>query len=226
MEYAAPIDVAALEKAVTDLLKDQRAVAYAAPENIKYSAFTRLSRCTVFPAKSRSYDILNEMGSAFVRYRAWGNDRGFGYKILNGETPSQIFQDDHDWFRPPSPPPGFTHPHRIVFGLPHAYSPSKVWGNETRRASPLFFHVHKTPAGQYFGLMFDLRSEFLAPSPTGGPATIKDPMSGIKVPVTPDWSMLDELHNGVIPISRFPRSKSRASGPIPLADGIKLTKIF
>ena len=229
-------DCAELKKAVTDLLKFQRTATYTAPEDVSYSAFTCLSRHTIFElsgqAGSEPYPILNAMGNAFVRYRAWGHEATIlkgDTANLYGEPAKQIFKADHDSFRNRQAlPTNFKHPDRIVFGLPHPYSKfgeqSEVWGGkDTRRASPLFFHVHKTSTGQYLGLMFDLRSEFLAPRPTGGPGIIKDPKWGTDVPLTPDWSMLDELHNGEIPAKGSTRSTGTA---IKLTKNVTLTKIF
>ena len=224
-DWTVPKDSAELKEEVTELLKVQRKAVHTVPDDIKYSAFTCLSRCTVFSlagaAHSTPYPVLNAMGSAFVRYRAWGN----GGKILSGATSNQIFQADHDWFKNPSAlPSSFTHPHRIVFGLPLPYSQTDIWGgHETRRASPLFFHIHKASQNLYFGLMFDLRSEFLAPGTAGAPATIAVPNSTSNVPVTPDWSMLDELHDGAIPTTGSTRSRTSL---ISLTPGMTLTKIF
>ena len=214
-------DAAAMKATAENLLIDQRKSPHHVPADIKYSAFTCLSRCTVFSLDTEPaptpYQLLNAMGSAFVRYRAWGR---YG-QILNQEPSNKIFKADHDWFRGPADKE-FTHPHRIVFGLPLPYSDNLVWGGrETRRASPLFFHIHKATPNLYLGLMFDLRSQFLAPSACGGRATIADPRTNLPVTITPDWSMLDELHDGAIPTRR-----SKALRPISLIDGITCTRIF
>ena len=65
-DWVVPKDTTELKAAVVELLKVQRTDIYSAPEDIKYSAFTYLSRCTVFSldpkVKATAYDVLNEMG--------------------------------------------------------------------------------------------------------------------------------------------------------------------
>jgi CRISPR-associated protein Cmr1 len=69
-------------------------------------------------------------------------------------------------------------PARAVFGLPHNYffrdfSPKRgsVQTAGIRRASPLFFHVHQLPAGQFVPVISFLPAVFL---PEGAPITYKN----------------------------------------------------
>lgn len=217
-QWTLPADTAALGKAIQTILVGQRQFAPATPEYYEYSAFTLHSRGTVLAIKNAvettPYQLLDAMGSAFVRYRAWGR---FG-KILNNEDANQIFKDDHNWFRTGPIRTGFQHPDRVVFGLPYPYSQNVIWGGkDVRRASPLFFHVHKASPKLHLGLMFDLRSQFLALG-----TTLTNPKSPLtQVAVTPDWAMIDELLEGAIPSSR-----SGKAAPISLIDGIVRTRIF
>ena len=115
-------------------------------------------------------EVLNEYGKEMVRYRSWGRNG----KILDGEDSERNFKDDHDWAKAASkgmkPPPHLPynfHPRRAVFGLPHNYGKGvevKPSSREhDRRASPLFFHVHKID-NEYVGVALLLCSQFL---PTG-----------------------------------------------------------
>lgn len=189
--WAVGTDAPSLRSGIQTLLKTSRSITTATPEDVAYSAFTAHTRSTVVNMhsgqKTNGYAVLNAMGSAFVRYRAWGRNN----KILDRESANQIFVDDHNWLRGGDIREGFKHPDRIVFGLPHPYD-KKIWGgDDTRRASPLFFHVHRATPSVHLGLIFDLRSMFL---PSG--TTLKDPKSNTKVTVSPDWTLLNDMLDG------------------------------
>lgn len=219
--WSAASSVPALQIAIRGLItpaKNAPAAAAKTPEGIDFSAFTPHSRSTVVAMKksehATAYNVLNAMGSAFVRYRAWGN-RG---SILAGEPATKIFEDDHNWFRGGPLRPGFAHPDRIVFGLPHPYDKRVIWGgDETRRASPLFFHVHRASADQYLGVIFDLRSRFL---PAG--TTLPDPKSRQRqVSITPDWTLLDDMLDGEVTIE-----VNNVPTPVPLFRDAVCTRVF
>ncbi|RJQ72318.1 MAG: type III-B CRISPR module RAMP protein Cmr1 [Desulfobacteraceae bacterium] len=99
-------------------------------------------------------EALAKMGKDFVFFRGWGHNG----KVL-GEPREGNFPYDHDLFKRIPPRNRNTeHPQRIVFGLPQNYGrfeqdqvipadtgPKDKW--LTRRASPLFFHVHQAGDG-------------------------------------------------------------------------------
>ena len=90
--------------------------------------------------------VLDGLGRGFLRYRA----NGQGGKPVGGQAIDASFRDDHDWFKTCNRFAGGRGeyiPKRTAFGLPHNYN-SKTFGvtgsdGVDRRASPLFFHVHK-----------------------------------------------------------------------------------
>src|SRR5690625_3249887 len=81
-----------------------------------------------------------------IRYRSWGR-RG---KILSVVDSEKNFKDDHDLMLK-AKGRRKRHPDRIVFGLPHNYwfsSTKKSYAVKpayglSRRASPLFIHIHQ-----------------------------------------------------------------------------------
>lgn len=99
-------------------------------------------------------EALAKMGKDFVFFRGWGHNG----KVL-GVPREGNFPYDHDLFeRIPPRNRNTEHPQRIVFGLPQNYGkpeqdqvipadtgPKDKW--LTRRASPLFFHVHQAVDG-------------------------------------------------------------------------------
>jgi len=90
---------------------------------------------------------------------------------VDGNRSEQNFRDDHDWFRREGNfenGRGSFVPRRTAFGLPHSYSSrERVTGHLIgdkpieRRASPLMFHVHRTPDRKFFGVVLSLSTRFL-----------------------------------------------------------------
>ena len=137
-------------------------------------------------------EVLNEYGKEMVRYRSWGRDG----KILDGEGSKRKFPEDHDWAKGKWFP-NF-HPRRAVFGLPHNYKKGvevKPSSREhDRRASPLFFHVHKI-GGEFVGVALLLRSQFL---PDGEKILAKKPASSEKVSFKKEcWGVLTKFMDGI-----------------------------
>jgi CRISPR-associated protein Cmr1 len=112
----------------------------------EWTAFSLASRIIVVSADNRDRSplaILDKIGREMVRYRSWGRNG----KVLGNVDSEQNFEDDHDlmkqdWKQRQS------HPHRIVFGLPHNYGQPTTEHvepaeNHDRRASPLFIHIHQ-----------------------------------------------------------------------------------
>lgn len=192
--WTAPVDASSLRAAIRALLVHPHQLKTPTPEDVDYSAFTSHSRSTVISMnrgqRESGYHLLDAMGSAFVRYRAWGRNG----RILNSEDANGLFEDDHNWFRGGPVRDGFEHPDRIVFGLPHPYDKTIIWGgDDVRRASPLLFHVHRASPSQHLGLIFDLRSRFLPED-----KKLVDPISRKQVSASPDWTFLDDVLNGEV----------------------------
>ncbi|WP_321491789.1 type III-B CRISPR module RAMP protein Cmr1 [uncultured Desulfobacter sp.] len=109
-------------------------------------------------------ETLDQMGRDFVFFRSWGKNG----KVLNKPS-EKNFQFDHDLFRKIQPRDRQTeHPQRITFGLPHNYGKNvqdqviPANNDLTRRASPLFFHVHQASADNLpIGVLTYLPARFL-----------------------------------------------------------------
>ena len=151
-----------------------------------WTAWSKESRVLCFSVKGlRPTRLLDRYGGLMSDFRFW-----------HGAGRSQ-FRNDHDMLydylttgqEPPRPP------ERIAFGLPHNYffkslsdrrakrfvkaevtPEKKPQGTElTRRASPLFFHVHQTENENPVGVVAFLPSLFL---PEPARVTIADTSSG------------------------------------------------
>ncbi len=105
-----------------------------------------------------SLKLLDLLGREFVHFRSWG----LNGKVLWKDS-EQNFKDDHDLSKEPNDK---AFPQRAVFGLPHNYGkfesksvrPAKL----ERRASPLFFHVHRmSDASKPKALVVFLPARFL-----------------------------------------------------------------
>ncbi len=177
------------EERLTDLLKPTSGNGKEGPEISRF-LFQHHIRFIKLKRRNSAMSVLNQYGEEMIRYRSWGRNG----KILDGEDSEKNFKDDHDWAKAASkgmkPPPHLPynfHPRRAVFGLPHNYG--KGVGvkpeNHERRASPLFFHVHKI-GSKFVGVALLLCSQFLPPK-----EMIK---AGKKtVPANPDWKVLTDF---------------------------------
>ncbi len=158
-------------------------------EEPRISAFYCGSRIDCLLEGDNALDLLNKYGEAMIRYRSWGKN---GY-ILNGKLHSEKrFSEDHDWFKREKTDAQF-HPKRAVFGLPHNYfNPEDQERAEVkpqqhdRRASPLFFHVHRYGEGNHAGVALLMRSQFL-------PDNERIKARNKAVPAKPDWSVLTDF---------------------------------
>ncbi len=149
--WTAPGNVEELRAKIQELFRDMR-LGNALPE---YTAFSGQSRVAVWPSSSGALELLDEVGREMVRYRSYGQRVRDKRIILDGETPNQIFWDDHDLVRDVITGQEInSHPRRVVFGLPHNYRMSgktvKVEPESRklqRRGSPLFIHIHRLTSG-------------------------------------------------------------------------------
>lgn len=139
----------------------------------KISAFSKNTQIDILVERNgvnASMTLLNEYGEQMQRFRSWGFKRSNGHKLPDGTSAEQNFQQDHDWFKDSdwrNTHPNF-HPKRAIFGLPHNYFTApdqsatvQPCGNFERRASPLFFHVHKMAENKYLGISIIIHSDFL-----------------------------------------------------------------
>ncbi len=186
--WQAPSTPKEYDEAVRSLFPEKRVATE--PPFTAFSAYSKIDR--LFERNS-PFVVLNSFGHAMLDYRSWGQS-GKGNELPGGKVSEKRFKDDHDWFRVAGwrkDHPNF-HPQRVIFGLPHNYhkdnkhhvTPSK----HERRASPLFFHVHKI-GNSYLGLALRIRSAFL---PQGEHINT----GGRNVPAKVEWSILDDFIEG------------------------------
>ena len=179
--WIAPVDVSCYKKEVASLLSK---LAYGMPE---YSAFTAESRITLLTTGKDAFSVLDQIGNKMQIHRSWQKEKNF--------------KPDHDLIR------DFTlgsvtlqHPDRVAFGLPHNYffSSSKAKADikpesQTRRASPLIFHIHKFGANDYAGFACILPSQFL---PVGEQINIMNKTYSTLVPQNIDYRVLHNFIDG------------------------------
>ena len=202
--WAAPVDADAYAREIRQLLPS----AMLAPAQPPFSAFWRDSRVEHLLTASSCYEALSAFGKALLMFRGWGKNG----KVL-GVPSEQRFKADHDWFRNAAAfrhdHPDF-HPLRVVFGLPHNYDKNHHHVNpsvQNRRASPLFYHVHRV-GQQYFGIAIYLPCQFL-------PAGEQINANGQDVPANINWSVItdfldNQVGNPPAPdaVARFPAKKA------------------
>ena len=161
-----------------------------------FSAFSQETRIDLLEKSTTPYNVLNAFGKKMLLYRSWGKDG----KVL-GEESEKRFKADHDWSK--GQYSRDFHPKRVIFGLPHNYGkgdhlavtpekhrepyPVGVYKHD-RRASPLFFHVHKI-GSEYVGVSLLLPATFL-------PQGEKINAGGTNVPAKIEWSVLTDFLDG------------------------------
>lgn len=133
-----------------------------------FSAFSAFSMVDISASGTNSVQLLDQIGEKQQRYRGYGQNSSGEHKV-NNHLALQLFSDDHDTlysFVAERINP--TQPRRVVFGLPHNVRFSNGRGsvnieiaekNKTRRASPLFIHIHKL-GNQYYAVQTLLAAEF------------------------------------------------------------------
>jgi len=152
-----------------------------------YSAISQTTRLDVLLQANTAYRVLNEFGKAQMFYRSWGH----GGQVL--QQPSEKrFKPDHDWKY--NHRPANFHPRRVVFGLPHNYGPNPNMHvtpeHHERRASPLFFHVHRLTDQSFIGISLLLKSAFL-------PEGERINAGGTKVPANIEWNVITGFLDGM-----------------------------
>jgi len=152
-----------------------------------FSAFSALSRVDVsVPDGSSALDVLDSVGCAQMTFRQGP---------IGAESRDKPFVDDARMAAGvlAGKPPGRL-PRRAVFGLPHSYRFAGEGGGRvsfdaggerrTRRASPLFTHVHADGA-RYAAIQTVLPSRFL---PEGDHVVVN---RRYELEPNPDWGVLD-----------------------------------
>jgi len=137
----------------------------------EYTAFSNQSRVWIAQAGPDALGLLNNLGYEMLRYRSYGHEINGKHMLPGQNEAEQIFADDLDLLL------DFchgneitTHPRRVVFGLPHNYyfkstgtnvdiSPASK--NCSRRASPLFIHIHAFNPRSYAAVVTLLPAIFL-----------------------------------------------------------------
>lgn len=117
-----------------------------------FTAFAKNTRIDLSLSGKNAPNLLNKVGEELQLYRSWGK-----YKKVNGKPAEQKFPHSHDLMldvanlNQPS-----AIPDKAVFGLPQNYFFSSAdkyvefsmdEQGCSRRASPLFMHVHQFPNG-------------------------------------------------------------------------------
>lgn len=133
-----------------------------------FTAFSKHSRIDLSAHDKDMMNLLNKAGSEQQLYRSWGRNGKVGNR--NAE---QNFKDDHDLLLKVAQgaQPALL-PQRAVFGLPHNYHFSSGANVEiasktesgSRRASPLFIHIHTFPDGSAVLIQSLLPATFLPSS--------------------------------------------------------------
>ncbi|MGL6260385.1 type III-B CRISPR module RAMP protein Cmr1 [Vibrio sp. WXL210] len=135
-----------------------------------FTALSALTESDVSVSNSRDWQAcLQEIGDKQQVYRSFGR-----HNKVAGKQALQLFHKDHDViFDFIMSKKLASHPQRIVFGLPHNYYFSSIRdrrnnnkvqingaGNDSRRASPLFIHVHKFTDGSYAAVQTLIPAQF------------------------------------------------------------------
>ena len=168
------------------------------------TAFSDLSRIQIGGRDGSAMELLARHGKTMGQYRGYGrkNPKTGKHEVF-GEKAEQKFWPDHDWaIDYVDKKPVQSLPKRVAFGLPHPYmigsrNGAKISidalldGKDSRRASPLFAHVHQLPSGDCLLIHTILQSLFLPHSASvkvsGGKTHT---INGKDASQTLEWSVL------------------------------------
>ncbi len=165
-----------------------------------FSAFSVESRIHLLVTGHDPLAVLDAMGRAMVRYRAWGHKRKKDdiHRLPDGSPALQLFEKDHDWAKEPWTGEQNRYvPRRTSFGLPHNYGKKlrnlgvsttetarRRHGAGDRRASPLLLHVQDLGQGGFAGVATFLPATFTPDDNVG----VKWNGGGYDAPVPADWA--------------------------------------
>jgi CRISPR-associated protein Cmr1 len=136
------------------------------------SAFSGQTRIDLSAEGQEALKLLDEIGKEQQIYRSWGKQDHTGVHKVNYQDAEQNFRFDHDLLERVIEENQQPHdiPKRSVFGLPHNYFFSSI-GNKadfspsekdrSRRASPLFIHIHQFPDNTIVAIQTLFKSKFL-----------------------------------------------------------------
>lgn len=158
-EWAQPEWWSEYSGSLEELLKDSLQNPGSAYDITAFAAESRIDMVTTDEdwESSDPLVVLNRLGEGLQRYRAWGHKGK-----VNDRDSEQNFKADHDWCKDHGK--GTYVPRRAAFGLPHNYSKElgvSATGNFDRRASPLFFHIHRYADGVCTPVILFLPTRFL-----------------------------------------------------------------
>ncbi|MDY6993165.1 MAG: type III-B CRISPR module RAMP protein Cmr1 [Pseudomonadota bacterium] len=158
-----------------------------------FTAFSEYTRVDISQTGRDAWNLLEDVGKKMNDYRSYRKARNFptdhdlAADVVQGISVS-------------------THPQRVVFGLPHNYFFTSLQGakvdvqpgtslDRSRRASPLFIHIHTFPKSRdYLAVQTLLPTEFL---PSHECIEFKGKWKGKtfkdKVPVNVDWNVIENF---------------------------------
>ena len=157
-----------------------------------YTAITKHTKVYILPPKDSWEKALNEVGVLLSQYRLGTRDKPA--QIQRPESFVTETQEVKDFAAtgkcPQKPPP------RALFGLPHNYffkDTGKKVSTEaklhdtaiTRRASPLFIHIHQLEGNQYVPIVSFIPAKFL---PEGSQLVLKADSRECEVSLPPRYS--------------------------------------
>ncbi|MEW6574628.1 MAG: type III-B CRISPR module RAMP protein Cmr1 [Bacillota bacterium] len=193
-----PTDKESLQRAIREFL-GEIGIDHANRERPAYTAFSPETKVCIAQTGRDAFQLLDEIGKEFLRYRSYGRQSGDEHVLPWGETAEQNFRDDHDLVLNHLGRQQITnHPRRAVFGLPHNYFFLSTKQKATveaaslkRRASPLFIHIHALANGQYAAVLTLLPAVFL---PEGEPIKVSGGRS-TNVPCNVDFRVIEAFLN-------------------------------
>jgi len=182
-EWTKPQSVEAYERALKQIVGTRTAPL---PPFSALSAETRIDRLAT---GADPLALLDTIGRAMVRYRAWG----FNGRLPSGEPAPKRFDKDHDWAKAPctGKRDGYV-PKRAAFGLPHNYGHNCHEAGVTTtgaqqagdwRGSPLLLHIQDLGAGGFAAVSVLLPADF---TPDGRVRVTWD-RGRYDASVPPDW---------------------------------------
>lgn len=188
--------------AVESLLGGVTSAAPLAPSLPPFSAFSRHTRLDISSTHSDALLLLDAVGREQQMYRSYGRSG-----LVHGRPAERNFdKTDHDLILDATRGITLTtHPKRVVFGLPHNYYFSSTrqnaavnyapGGQDARRASPLFLHIHPVSDGGFLAVHTLLGAQFL---PAGAQIRIQAAARSFPTTPSPDWKVLHTY------LDRFP----------------------
>ena len=166
--WCPPTDAASLCQVIREFFREI-GIDRARKEIPAYTAFSPEARICIAQTGRDAFQLLDEIGKELLRYRSYGRSKGDKHVLPWGEDAEQNFAGDHDIIQEYLNGRRITrHPRRVVFGLPHNYFFQSIKQkaaveakNYTRRASPLFIHIHALDRNGYASVMTLLPAAFL-----------------------------------------------------------------